>query len=132
MTLKPQQQLELLDGHRRALGRVEIECVQDDVAFGRFTPGQEFALVEGLFAEHLEAANNQLLSLVADLDRKIASLGLSFRAADGTEVPPVVDIQIGQGTINFRLTSREQTPSGQNSGAVSPAPSATQHDPRPV
>jgi hypothetical protein len=126
------QQLELLDGHKRTLGRVIIEQVQGDLMFGRFTPTQEFARVERLFADFLEAANEQLLSVVADLDREIASLGLSLRGADGDDVGPVVDVQIGEGTINFRLPSPEQASSGRTSAAVSPAPSTPPHDPRPV
>lgn len=132
MSLKPQQQLELLDSHRRTLGRVEVECVQDDLVFGRFTAAPDFAAVERLFADYLEAANDQLLSIIADLDRKISSLGLSFRTEDSSDLVGIADVQIGEGTINFRLTSHEQELSGQKSAAVSPTPSATHHDPRPV
>jgi hypothetical protein len=126
------QQLELLDGQKRTLGRVIIDQVQGDLVFGRFTPTQEFARVERLFAEYLEAANEQLLCAVADLDRKIASLGLSLRGADGNDVGPVADVQIGEGTINFRLPSLEQVSSGGTSTSISPTPSTPPHDPRPV
>ncbi|MBI1917170.1 MAG: hypothetical protein HYS12_20895 [Planctomycetes bacterium] len=126
MSLKPQQRLELLDGHRRTLGRVEIERVQGDLVFGRFTPAEDFVAVEGLFADYIEAANDQLLSAVADLDQTIASLGLSFRAEDGSDLVGIADVQIGEGTINFRLPSREEQASTRQGPWLSKVCEATE------
>jgi hypothetical protein len=102
MSLQAGQTLSLRDGQNRDFGQVAIERVEHDLVFGRFTPGPDYPQVEALFAEYVVAANDQLLSAVAELDERIGALGLCLRPADGAAVPAIYDVQIGDGIINFR------------------------------
>jgi hypothetical protein len=103
MPLQPQQSVTLRDGRNRELGRVAIDRVEGDLVFGRFTPVSHYREVEGLFAEYIEAANEQLLSLVGELDEAIAALGLHLHASGRADLPAIYDVQIGAGGINFRI-----------------------------
>jgi hypothetical protein len=113
MPLQSQQQVSLWDGQNRDLGRVVIDRIEGDLVFGRFTPGSNYPEVERLFAEYIEAANEQLLSIVGELDEAIAALGLHLRSPNKTDLPAIYDVQIGAGGINFRTRSQpdeRQTP----------------------
>jgi hypothetical protein len=55
------------------------------------------------FADYIEAANEQLLSVVGELDATIRQLGLHLRCQDAANLPAIHDVQIGLGRINFRL-----------------------------
>lgn len=105
MKLHPHQEFSLLDRQGSALGRVEIERVQGDLVFGRFTPGPAYAAVEPLFTEYVAAANEQVLSIVGQLDARIAGLGLHPHSAAHDRLPVIHDVQIGDGTITFRFRS---------------------------
>jgi hypothetical protein len=102
MPLQPQQRVSLWDGQNRELGQVVIDRVEGDLVFGRFTPGPQYPSVERLFAEYVEAANEQLLSIVGELDAAIGALGLHLRSPGRTDLPTIDDVQIGAGGINFR------------------------------
>jgi hypothetical protein len=103
MPLQRQQTVSLCDRLGKTLGRVAIDRIEGDLVFGRFTPGPDYAGVERLFAEYVEAANDQLLSIVAELDAAIAALGLHLRPPEGAAIPDIYDVQIGSGLINFRI-----------------------------
>jgi hypothetical protein len=103
MSLKSNQEHCLLDGQARELGKVQIDRIQGDLVFGRFTAGAAYAQVEPLFAEYAAAANEQLLGIVGELDEKIAGLNLRLRTAEAGGLPEMHDVQIGNGTITFRI-----------------------------
>jgi hypothetical protein len=96
------QSISLRDRYDRDLGLVEIERVERDLVFGLFTPGPDYPQVESLFAQYVEAANDQLLSTIAQLDERISAMGLRLHTADGTTMPEIYDVQIGDGVITFR------------------------------
>ena len=108
MDLQLQQRVFLVNGQGGDLGQVVIERTEGDLVFGRFTPGPAFSHVEPLFAEYVEAANQQLLSVVGDLDAKISALGLHLGSPEGTSLPAIYDIQIGAGIITFRIGSASE------------------------
>jgi hypothetical protein len=103
MTLKVNQELCLIDGQGRELGKVQIDRIQGDLVFGRFTPSPAYAQVEPLFAEYVIAANEQLLGIVGELDEKIAGLNLRLGSAESGALPAIHDVQIGDGTITIRV-----------------------------
>jgi hypothetical protein len=123
MTLKIDQQFSLFDGQGRDLGTVRVYYLQGDLVFGRFAPSSAYAQVESLFAEYVAAANEQLLGVVGELDEKIARLNLHLHTEESSALPAIHDVQIGDGTINFRvhttLTSANGptgTSAGKNEG----------------
>jgi hypothetical protein len=111
MALTPQQRVLLSDRQGHALGSIVIDRIRQDLVFGRFDPGPDYARVRQLFAEYVEAANEQVLSVVGDLDAVIAALGLHLRAANGSGLPAIYDVQIADGNITFRT----RTPAPGNS-----------------
>jgi hypothetical protein len=106
MPLRRSQIVFLRDGQERDLGRVAVDRVERDLVFGQFMPGPDYPLVERVFAEYVEAANDQLLSRVGELDEQIGRLGLRLSSADGGAVPAIHDVQIGEGVITFRTDAR--------------------------
>jgi len=106
MTLKSNQELSLIDGQGHDLGKVHIDRIQDDLIFGRFTPGPVYAQIEPLFAEYVAAADEQLLGTVGELDEKIARLNLRLHSAEPGALPAIHDVQIGNSTITFRIRPR--------------------------
>jgi hypothetical protein len=110
MLLRPEQPLTLWDAHEQCLGRVVIDRIEGNLVFGQFRPEPNYARVQSLFADYIEAANEQLLSIVGELDEAIAALRLHLRAADGSDLPAIHDVQIGAGRITFRL--RTHPPEG--------------------
>src|SRR5262249_23035509 len=96
----------LWDAQGRNLGQVVIDHVEDNLVFGQFTRGLDYPQVERLFADYVEAANEQLLSLVGVLDREISALGLHLRSSDEAGLPAIYDAQIGDGIITFRLDTQ--------------------------
>jgi hypothetical protein len=114
MTLACQQHVLLSDQQGHDLGSVVIERIQKDLVFGRFNPGPDYVRVRQLFAEYVEAANEQVLSVVGELDTAIAALGLHLVAANGSDLPAIYDVQIADGNITFR--TRSPGPDGMASG----------------
>jgi hypothetical protein len=106
MPLQPGQQITLRDGAGRAIGLVRVERLEGNVVFGGFTPGPCFATVAPLFADFIASANDQLFSVVAELDEKIAALGL---ALEGAGAPAIEDVQIGDETISFRVRGEAES-----------------------
>jgi hypothetical protein len=109
MSLQPSQQIWLSDRQGRDLGQIQIDRVQGDLVFGQFTPGSDYLQVQSLFTEYVEAANEQLLSLVGELDATIRKLGLRLRADNGCDLPGIDDVQIGEGIVTFRTRVTEGT-----------------------
>jgi hypothetical protein len=103
MTLRCQQHLQLADRQGHDIGNVVIDRIQGNLVFAHFRPGPDYARVGPLFAEYVEAANEQLLSVVGELDAAIAALGLHLRAANGSDWPAIQDVQIGDGIATFRI-----------------------------
>jgi len=112
MSLKSNQELSLLDGQGRDLGKVQIDRIEGDLVFGRFTPGPAYAQVEPLFAEYVEAANDQLLDIVGELDEKIAHLNMHLCSAEAGALTAIHDVQIGDGTITFRVRATSGSANG--------------------
>lgn len=127
MSLYRQQRVSLQDGQGHALGQAVIDRIEDDLVFGQFTPGPDFPKVHQLFADYVDAANEQLLSLVGDLDAVIGALGLHLRAADEAPLPAIHDVQIGAGIITFRIRClADGSPCPDRTGAP-PGPAPVQH-----
>lgn len=123
MELHPQQATNLKDRQERNLGRVIIDRIAGDLVFGRFAPGPDYGGVQHLFAEYVQAANEQLLSIVGELDTTIASLGLHLQAPEGARLPAIYDVQIGDGIITFRVRSDGRDGVQQHQTATPAVPS---------
>jgi hypothetical protein len=133
MPLQPLQRLHLRDAQGRRLGEVVIDRIEGDLVFGSFTPGPEFAAVQAMFAEFVEAANEQLLSIVARLDDEIKRLGLRLNAPDGAEMPAIRDVQIADGSINFRTgPSDSDTPNRGGPPSTGASTPVLDHDLHPA
>ncbi len=129
MSLQGQQVISLYDGQGRDLGRVVVERVEGDLVFGRFTPGPHYPAVASLFAEFIEAANQQLLSVVGELDATIRALGLHLVAPGYPSLPAIEDVQIGDGVITFRVQPRPSDPPLPDAAtAACPPPAPTRPD----
>jgi hypothetical protein len=102
MSLRNVQPLFLRDGQERDLGQVVIGRVERDLVLGLLTPGPAYPQVERRFAEYVRAANDQLLSTVAELDERSGALGLRRHSLNEAAVPAIYDVQIGDGVITFR------------------------------
>jgi hypothetical protein len=107
MVLQPKQLL--MDNLNRQLGQVTVDRIEGNLVLGQFAPGPDYPAVERLFTAYVEAANEQLLSMVGELDAAIRQLGLHLRCPDAATLPAIDDVQIGLGRINFRL-QKEKTP----------------------
>ena len=83
--------------------------MEGDLVFGQFTAGVDYPSVAQLFADYMEAANDQLLSVVGELDAAIAGLGLLLRSPEDLPMPSIHDVQIGSGIITFRTSSRRDS-----------------------
>jgi hypothetical protein len=106
MSFQNRQVAHLRDGQNHLLGIVEIDQIDGDIVFGRFTPGSDYPGVASLFAEYVAAANEQVLSVVGELDQTIGALGLHLLSLpQGGSLPAIYDVQIGDGTISFRTKS---------------------------
>ena len=129
MELQPQQRVELWDGQNRYLGEVVIGRIEKDLVFGEFVPGPGYAELAPLFRDYVEAANEQLLGIVGQLDAVIGRLGLNLRSALGPGLPAIHDVQIGAGTITFRtlLPPVDSSESEPSSPPETPAPALPPH-----
>lgn len=103
MALREPQQALLLDQQGHALGEVTVREVRDQLVFGEFQEGCDFAAVAPLFAEHREAADQQLFSRVDELDEAIEALGLRLHVSGTSSWSPLRNVSIGGGRITLRL-----------------------------
>src|SRR5262249_49164455 len=103
MALRAEQVVQLHDAEGREIGKVVVKRLQEDLVFGQFQPGEAFTRIQPLFDEFNELVDNQILSLLDELDTRITALGLHLRSDGGAPMPEIYDVQIGGGTINFRL-----------------------------
>ena len=110
MQLPTGQPLLLCDGHQRLLGRLVINQIEDNLVLGRFVAEPDFASVRHLFAEFVEAVNQQLFRTVDELDQEIAALGLHLGSANGTPLPAIEDVQIADEEISFRIQPSQLGP----------------------
>lgn len=97
------QTWELKERKETLLGQVIIDQVEKDLIRGRFLPAPEFAKVEVLFADFVEAANELLLHHVGELHDQIKELGLHLAPANGIPLPEIHEVQIIGPKITFRL-----------------------------
>jgi hypothetical protein len=104
MTLQPQQRVFLRDQAEVRLGHVDIDEVQDNLIYGRFTATPGFVRVQQLFEDYQQAVNQQLFSLVDDLEDRMANMGLQLESLNGSPMPPIHNVQIGSGRITFRVS----------------------------
>jgi hypothetical protein len=121
MVLREQEHALLLDQQGQVLGEVTIRQVRDPLVFGEFLERPAFAAFAPLFAEHREAANQQLFSRVEELDEAIETLGLRLRASSTTTSFPLRNLSIGAGRISLELC---ESPSSESDGKSSAARSA--------
>lgn len=110
MSLQRQQIVFLSDRLDRDFGRMAIDRIEGDLVFGQFTPGADYPEVAHLFSEYVQAANEQMLSVVGELDGAIGALGLRLHSPGGTDLPAVHDVQIGEGVITFRIQAATGDP----------------------
>jgi len=95
----------LTDGRGSDYGAITLTGKKTDWQFGSFAESSAFATIKPLFDEHIELVNNQMFSLVDEVEEKISALGLQLETLDGSRARyKIKDVQIGLGTINFRLT----------------------------
>jgi hypothetical protein len=94
MNLHANQRIQLIDKHGRVLGHVKLEGSGGDLITGTFEPGPEYASVGDLFGRFEEAADSQALAAVEEMDKAIATLGLSLSLPDGSQRQIVHDVQI--------------------------------------
>jgi hypothetical protein len=109
MPLPTGQPLLLWDRHQRLLGKLVIHRIEGNLVLGQFLAEPAFASVQHLFAEVVEAANQQLFNTVDELDREIAALGLHLGSANGAPLPALDDVLIADEEISFRI--RPDSPS---------------------
>ncbi|MCI0637929.1 MAG: hypothetical protein L0Y70_02575 [Gemmataceae bacterium] len=100
---QPGQKYSLLDSNYALIGEVAIQMHKNGWYFGAFTSAPGFEKVKALFEEHTEIVNDQVLSLIDDVEQKIAALGLHLLVDGGGRVPPICDVQIGNNSINFHV-----------------------------
>ena len=97
--------LQLIDAKRRDIGEVSIDSKVEQLLTGEFAPGSHFSRVEELFQKFEEAVNVQALSIVDQLDKQIAALGLQLYSPDHGQSIKIHDVQIwSDGGFSCRLT----------------------------
>lgn len=94
MPLDPRQTVRLTDSKGRYLGAVSIQRIEGNRVFARFSPAADFALVERLFLDLEEAANDQLFSSVDQISGDVDRLGLRLASEDCSEQLELRDVQI--------------------------------------
>jgi hypothetical protein len=121
MALQPKEVFSLKDQQAHDFGRIVINRIEGDLVVGSFDAGHDFPTVAHLFEEYVDAANEQLLSVVGDLDAIIAKLGLRLEGRNRADLPAIHDVQIGEGTITFRMEkSSAGSGTSKTPAAVSP------------
>jgi hypothetical protein len=93
----PGNVVELVDARGRHLGKVTIERIDGDLLFGRLAAGPGYAVVESLFRQFEEAANDQLFGILDGLAGAISALQPQLRIAENGTGVPVRDLQIMEG-----------------------------------
>ena len=86
----------LYDGSGGHLGTLHIEELRYGAWSGTFKPGPAYEAVRYLFEEWTRLLNDQCLSLLDDVDRKISEIGI--RARIGETCIPFEDVQIYEHT----------------------------------
>jgi hypothetical protein len=117
MQLQAGQTVSLFDGQQHRLGEVVVEKIEDGLVLGTFAAGQDFAKVEPLFAEFVEAANQQLFHCLDKLDAAITALGLYLVATNGIPLPAIEDVQIADRHISLRI----RVPDARQNSSLPPA-----------
>ena len=122
MVLHSEQVADLIDRQGRAIGRITVTHHESSRIFGKFAPGPDFSAVERLFQDFEEAVELQALSVVDELDREIAALGLGLRLPGKSQRAEVHDVQIwGDGEITFEMRDVTVAPiGGARSAAETP------------
>ena len=111
MKLYAKQMVDLIDAQQRQIGHMKIERNEDHLIFGKFSSSADFSAVARLFEDFEEAVHLQALSVVDELDSKIAALGLSLRTLDGSQHIEIQDVQIwSDGAMTCQLCDRTLAP----------------------
>ena len=100
------QTYRLFDRSNQHVGDVRLETCQGGSWDGSFQEGPAFPAHKALFDEHLQLVNDQVFSLVDDVEARIDALGLRLETPEGLRMLPIVDVQIGCGTMGFRVKER--------------------------
>src|SRR5687768_11206510 len=96
----------LLDRSNQHLGDVLLETHQDGWWDGSFREGPGFSSHQALFDEHLRLVDDQVFSLVDDVETRIEALGLRLESPERQQMAPIADVQVGNGTMGFRVKDR--------------------------
>ena len=111
MKLYAKQLVDLIDAQQRQIGQMKIGRNENHLIFGKFFPSSDFSTVKRLFEDFEEAVNLQALSVVDELDTKIAALGLYLRTPDGSQRIEIYDAQIwSDGDMTCQLCDRTLAP----------------------
>lgn len=97
------QLVRLFDRHHRFLGDIQVESIENNLILGSFKPAPDYQSVEPIFEEHVACVNDMVLSVAAQLEEKIAALGLYVTAIDGTPLRAIDDVQIGSCHFSCRI-----------------------------
>ena len=100
------QTYRLFDRSNQHVGDVLLETCQAGCWDGSFQEGPAFSAHKALFDEHLQLVNAQVFSLVDDVEGRIEALGLRLETPEGQRMLPIIDAQIGCGTMGFRVKDR--------------------------
>jgi hypothetical protein len=96
-------------GHR--LGKVHIQRVEENLVLGRIENGPDFHIYSKLFREHELAVNQQLFSIVDELERTIDAYGWYIYLNESNERLEVYDIQVmNECDLSLRVRRQSQTP----------------------
>lgn len=117
MALREQQRALLLDQYGHVLGEVTIREVRGPLVLGEFQERPAFAAVALLFAEHRQAADQQLFSRVDELDEAIEALGLRLHISSTTSFSPLRNLSIGEGRITLDLGASAPSESARDGPA---------------
>ncbi len=94
-------------GH--CLGTVYVQRIEENLVLGRIEHGPNFHLYSKLFHEHEMAVNQQLFSIVDELERKIDALGWYICLIGSNEQLEVYDVQImNEYDVSLRVKGTER------------------------
>lgn len=94
-------------GH--CLGKVYIQRVEENLVLGRIEYGPDFHIYSKLFREHELAVNQQLFSIVDEIEEKIDAFKWHICLTGTDEKLGVYDVQVmNECDISFRVRGQAQ------------------------
>lgn len=100
------QTYRLVDRANQHVGDVLLETYQEGLWDGSFQEGAAFASHQPLFDAYLQLVNDQVFSLIDDVEARIDALGLRLESLQSQRMPPIANVEIGCGTMGFRVKDR--------------------------